>query len=107
MAKKNEPAAMLQHYKELKARSTKYFLSIGHPKSDLDQLWRAVHQARLTLTVNDTGKETSIGIDKAIEVLGECNFLSGISRCAFHATAHRVSSDFKYSVDFDLRHWWK
>ena len=35
MAKKSEPAAMLQHYNELKARSTKYFINIGHPKGDL------------------------------------------------------------------------
>ena len=107
MAKKSEPAAMLQHYKELKKRSEKYFIGIGHPKGDLDQLWRAVHQARLTLTDMKTGKETPIGIDKAIEVLGECNFLSGISRCAFHATAYRDSPDLKYSVYFDLHHWWK
>ena len=64
MAKKSEPAAMLQHYEELKARCTKYFTSIGHPKSDLDQLWRAVHQAVLTLKVIKTGKEKRIGIDK-------------------------------------------
>lgn len=107
MTKKSEPAAMLQHYKELKTRCAKYFISIGHPKGDLDQLWRAVHQVKLTLRDNNTGKQTPIGIDKAIEVLGECDFLSGISRCAFHATAGRHSSDFRYTVDFDLSHWWK
>lgn len=107
MTKKSEPAAMVQHYEELKARCTKYFISVGHPKGDLDQLWRAVHQAVLTLKNIKTGKEKRVGIDKAIEVLGEDNFLSGISRCAFHATAYRESTDLKYSVDFDLRHWWK
>ena len=106
MAKKSEPAALLQHYKEFKARCVEYFTRIGHPKDDLDQLWRAVHQVNLTLRNKKTGKEQPIAINRAIEVLGEDNFLSGISRCAFHATAYRESPDLKYSVDFDLRHWW-
>lgn len=107
MNKKNESAAMLQHYKELKERCVAYYLRIGHPKEELDQLWRAVHQAKLTLKNEKTGKKQCIGIDRAIEVLGEEVFLSGISRCAFHATAIRYDAEGKFSVDFDLYHWWK
>ena len=107
MAKKSESSALLQHYKELKARCMEYFTRIGHPKDDLDQLWRAVHQAKLTLTDKKTGKEQLIAIDRAIEVLGEETFLSGISRCAFHATAVRDDESGKYSVYFNLQHWWR
>lgn len=107
MAKKTEAAAMLQHYKELKERSAAYFLRIGHPKEDFDQLWRAIHQAKLTLRNVKTGKERVIAIDRAIEVLGEEEFLSGISRCAFHASAIRYDAENKHSVSFDLYHWWK
>ena len=106
MAKKSEPAALLQHYKEIKSRCVEYFTRIGHPKGDLNQLWRAVHQAKLTLTDKKTGKEQPIAIDRAIEVLGEERFLSGISRCAFHASAYREDEKGKFSVYFDLYHWW-
>lgn len=108
MAKrKSEAAAMLQHYKELKERAVAYFLRIGHPKEDLDQLWRAIHQAKLTLRNEKTGKEQCIAIDRAIEVLGEEEFLSGISRCAFHASAIRYDAGKKHAVSFELYHWWK
>ncbi len=107
MVKKSEPAALLQHYKEFKARCVEYFTRIGHPKDDLNQLWRAVHQAKLTLTDKKTGKEQPIAIDRAIEVLGEEEFLSGISRCAFHASACRKDAKGRFSVYFDLYHWWK
>ncbi len=106
MAKKSEPAAFLQHYKEFKARCEKYFTRIGHPKDELVQLWRAVSAVKLTLKDNKTGKEEPVDIDRAIEILGEEVFLSGISRCAFHASAERGDTTGNYSVYYDLRHWW-
>lgn len=107
MAKKNEPAALLQHYKEFKARSMAYFKKIGHPEKEMKQLWMAIQDVKLTLTDNKTGKEERTTIDKAIEVLGEETFLSGISRCAFHASAYRQDAKGKHSVYFDLHDWWK
>ncbi len=107
MAKKNEPAALLQHHKEFKSRCMAYFTRIGHPEKDMKQLWKAIQDVRLTLTDEENGKEERITIDKAIEVLGVCDFLSGISRSAFHATAVRDDVNHRYSVYFDLTDWWK
>lgn len=107
MAKKNEPAALLQHYKEFKSLCTAYFTRIGHPEKDMKQLWKAIQDVKLTLTDKKTGKEERTTIDNAIEVLGEETFLSGISRCAFHASAYREDAKGKYSVYFDLHEWWK
>lgn len=83
-----------------------YFLRIGHPKDDLNQLKKAIREVRLTLCDNKTGKETKINNEKAVEILGMETFLSGISRSAFHATCSRTSSDGKYTVSFNLLHWW-
>lgn len=85
----------------------KYFIRIGHPRSDMKQLEKAFCEVDLVLTDNRTGKDQRIGRDKAIEVLGRETFLSGISRSAFHASAARESDNGRYSVSFDLYKWWR
>ena len=105
--KKNEARAALQHFKDFKARCMDYFTKIGHPKDEMKQLWEAVLAVELTLTDKTSDTRKKITIDRAIEILGEETFLSGISRCAFHATATREDTEGKYSVYFNLSKWWK
>lgn len=105
MKQKSTPAAFLQHYKEFKARAEKYFLRIGHPRGELRQLWLAISEVKLTMKDEETGKNSPITTDRAIELLGEETFLSGISRCAFHISAVRTDATMKHSVSFDLSHW--
>ena len=105
--KKNEARASLQHFKQFKARCIAYFTKIGHPKDEMKQLWEAVLAVELTLTDKTSDTRKKITIDRAIEILGEETFLSGISRCAFHTTATREDAEGKYSVYFNLSKWWK
>ena len=100
--KKSKPAALLQRHKEMKD----YFRRLGHPESDMNQLMDAISEVKLTLTDQKTGKEEKITVNRAVEVLGEETFLSGISRSAFHATATRCDKEGKFSVYFNLLHWW-
>lgn len=104
---KSEASSMLKHYKELKSHSMAYFTKIGHPKKEMKQLWSAICDVKLTLINTQTKKEERTTIDRAIEVLGEENFLSGISRCAFHASSYRENADGKFAVYFDLHNWWR
>jgi hypothetical protein len=84
-----------------------YFLRLGHSKSDLPQLRRAVSACDLTLIDNQLGSERKIKADEAIDHIGLETFLSGISRAAFHATCSRESKDGRFSVSFNLLKWWK
>lgn len=67
----------------------------GHPESDMKQLEMAARRCKHT----DEHKNR-ISADKAIEMLGRKEWLSGISRAAFHATAGRGQWGKNY-VSFD------
>ena len=83
-----------------------YLLGLGHPESDIKQLKDAFREVKLSVCDTKTHEERKIKRAEAIEILGRETFLSGISRCAFHATAERENADGSLSVYFSLMHWW-
>ena len=99
----NRAKEKMKTTKEMEA----YFLRIGHPQSDMKQLKAAIRECRLTLRDNTLKTERKIKAEEAIDLIGLETFLSGISRAAFHATCGRDSKDGRFSVDFNLLHWWK
>jgi hypothetical protein len=80
---------------------------LGHPKSDLWQLKKAIRECRLTLKDRQLNTERKIKAEEAIDFIGLEAFLSGISRAAYHATCSRESKDGRFSVSYNLLHWWK
>lgn len=73
---------------------TKLLQEWGYPQEDIDQIKRA--RKFVVLKV----KDKKISIDKAIEILGREDFLSGLSRASFHWTSVR-KNDKGDSVYFD------
>lgn len=86
-----------------------YFINqAGHPYEDLAQLGRAIQDVKLSLCKNENN-EVPITREKAEQILGYEEFLSGISRVAFHESAWRTSEKLTkgQGVYFSLRHWWR
>ena len=90
-----------------KANGTHYVLttedkailrSFGHPDNDFNQIEEAINRSTFTLDEKEV-----VNAYDAIYILGKYNFLSGISRSAFHWTSSRESSDGKHSIHFDSR----
>ena len=66
----------------------------GPSEGDMKQIARAIRCTEYTVD------GTRITADEAVTILGRENFLSGISRSAFHYTASRESEDHSI-VSFD------
>lgn len=86
---------------KLTEKDKKYLLDLGHSPSDFPQI-EAV--TRYT-TYERKGKEPGAGFatisqEEAVQLLGREEFLSGLSRSAFHASAVR-ESDTGECVYFD------
>ena len=64
-----------------------YLSELGYPKKDIDQIEYAASHTKYIHGI------TSISATKAIEILGKNEFLSGLSRSAFHETALREPLD--------------
>ena len=69
-------------------------LKWGHKETDIPQVEEAT--SKTIYILNDV----RISRKEAIQLLGRNNYLSGISRSAFHYTACRVTTDGK-SIIFD------
>lgn len=84
-----------------------YFIKAGHPESDFGQLGRAIQDVKVSLCKNENN-EVPITREKAEQILGYEEFLSGISRAAFHESAWRTSEKLTkgQGVYFSLHHWW-
>lgn len=80
-------------------------LRMGYIESELRQIEDACNEARITLT-NDKGENRRITAKVAARILGREQFLSGISRAAFHCTATRDTPEGD-GVHFDLSCWWR
>lgn len=75
--------------KKLSKEHQEIILNFGYTELDLAQIEKALKYTDLELY--DQNKNEKITIDKAIEILGEELFLSGICRSAFHWSATRES----------------
>lgn len=78
----------------------------GYTENDFSQIERAMQKSITTYrAVNlSNGKSQTITRERAIEILGRNNWLSGIARSAFHFTAVRENKpvhDIHYNVYFD------
>jgi len=54
----------------------------------------------------DYDKKKKITVEKAREILGNVNFLSGLNRSAFHRTSERTNNNGE-RVCFDSSHYWR
>ena len=77
--------------KTLSAEHQAIILNFGYPKKDLEQIEAALSKTDFELYDQSKTEDEKITIDKAIEILGEELFLSGICRSAFHWSATRES----------------
>lgn len=77
-------------------------LADGYHKSDLLQIEQGVNLG--IFTHNKNKKEKAITWEKALDILGEDKFLSGISRASFHWNCCRYIDDNKQDefVYFDF-----
>lgn len=80
-------------------------LGWGHPERDLQQIEDAANEGDITVYRKRTGSWHPVSVDAAIRILGRKEFLSGLSRAAFHCTAERQNH--RRRVYFDLGIWWK
>ena len=82
----------------------------GYTEEDFSQIGQGLKEVELDITDNDITKgckTRKCGAKRAIEVIGREEFISGVARASFHATATRDSCDGRYKIFFDLRKWWR
>ena len=77
--------------KKLSKEHQEIILNFGNPERDLAQIEKALKYTDFELYDQSKTEDEKITIDKAIEILGEELFLSGICRSAFHWSATRES----------------
>ena len=77
--------------KKLSKEHQEIILNFGYPERDLVQIEKALKYTDFELYDQSETEDEKITIDKAIEILGEELFLSGICRSAFHWSATRES----------------
>lgn len=75
--------------KTLSKQNKEIILSFGYPKEDLKQIEKALKYTDFEILTPAFNKDKKIDIQKAIEILGEKQFLSGMCRSAFHWSAVR------------------
>ncbi len=73
----------------------------GHTARDYRQIELVSTCCLFTLYTGGMKKDKLICADEALEALGRREFLSGLSRCAFHWSATRTTEDGKSMVSFD------
>lgn len=76
----------------------------GYPESDLLQIEDAANEGKIKSYRKETASWNHISVDGAIRILGRTEFLSGLSRAAFHRSAQRENNGRR--VSFDLGVWW-
>ena len=89
----------------------KYLKNINVPEEDFTQIEECIPYTTFKLYKPIKGKYDefvrNISRKEAIEILGIKEFLSGMSRSAFHLTAVRFSLDENYTVYFDSSKYFK
>lgn len=86
---------------KLTNKDKEYLKKLGYTSIDFAQIEQATGKTNYTLCDENSGKETTINREKAIEVLGREKYLSGISRSAFHWSAVRETETENIYVYFD------
>ena len=86
---------------KLNEKEKRILKSWGYMEEDFPQIEEAAKKTTYTLYNELNGRKKRIGIKEAIELLGIEDFLSGLSRSAFHWSACRQIGDSSQSVGFD------
>lgn len=84
---------------KLTKKDIAYLLSLGFEKEDISQIEEAIGKTTYELTCGDIVKK--VGVKEAVSLLGREEFLSGISRSAFHFIAERPIKGESGSIYFD------
>ena len=85
---------------ELTERRKNILRGWGYNDKEIDQIKRAMRVTKYTLEY-PSGKEKRITRDAVIKLIGITEYLSGISRSAFHWSAYRTTKNEKYGIYFD------
>lgn len=88
---------------KLTNKQKEVLLDWGHKEYEFNQIEECVNTGIITNEVT----HRKISWKTAIKKIGEREFLSGISRAAFHWTAMRNSDDNKECVYFDFSNYFK
>lgn len=75
--------------KKLTQKQKDYFINAGYLQEDLTQLRLAMCAKYTTIKLNNE----KITHQKAIQLIGEEVYLSGIGRSAFHSSSSRITDD--------------
>lgn len=81
---------------KLTAQDKEWLRGWGHDDSDFPQIEEAMHKNKTTYELDDK----TISREQAINLLGRCDFIAGLSRSAFHYSAVRFLGDGR-AVYFD------
>lgn len=101
--------------KSLTQKNCEQLVEWGYPISDIAQIDEAAKECTYTdynPKLYGDNKDHRISRKKVIEKLGDEQFLSGISRAAFHASSCReygngTDRENQPYIYFDLYKWWK
>lgn len=74
----------------------------GNLDNDIEQICEAIRRTTYTAYATDSKKGRRVSANTAVKILGRKEFLSGISRSAFHFDAIRENVD-GIKVSFDSR----
>ena len=85
--------------KKLTPEDIKFLLNKGYLQKDIPQIQKAIYRSSYRLYNENTDEENFISASEALDILGRKEFLSGISRSAFHWSASRERK--RYTVFFD------
>lgn len=97
---------------KLTKEDKEYLKENGFTESDFEQIEKVTAKSKTTYRVVNlsNGKSHTITRERAIEILGRENWLSGIARSAFHFTAvreNKPAKDIHYNVYFDSTRYFK
>jgi hypothetical protein len=91
---------------ELNKREKNKLMRCGYTPEDIEEIEYAINNGMEFTIIYENGKDRKTSAEYAKRIVGADNFLGGVSRAAFHASAIRVNEkNRKKQVYFNYR-WW-
>lgn len=87
---------------ELTKKDKEQLLKWGYLEEDFAQIERAINNGNIESYSKRNGWK-QIPPETAVRMIGRKEFLSGVSRAAFHASAQREDAKNRYRVSFEYR----
>ena len=91
---------------ELTKKDKEQLLKWGYLEEDFAQIERAINNGNIESYSKKNGWR-KISPETALRMIGRREFLSGVSRAAFHASAERNDAKYRFRVCFEYRPWEK